>query len=677
MEKSKKKIGFNRSLLGQILIPFIALIVLTGAVIGYASYSFSAQTTTNELISNVEKQMVTLNDSFDTFFEAQEDIANHYTEEQAFQNLSDNQEEVVSRLNDIQASNDVIKNVYIGTNEDLMVSDETLTLPDGYQPTTRPWFQEAVANQGAIIWTQPYLDANTNEMIMSVAKTIERSGQIVGVLSIDIDMASMIDLVASVQIADSGYAAILSDNGIFLAHPDPELVGEDVSEESYYQKIEEQNTETGIVEYQLEGLNKTLGYATNPTTGWVVVGAVNKGELQEKAAVIIGPIVTTVLIMLAIAAIISFFVARRIRRPIIKLQESMKQVEDGDLTVNLIQDRKDEIGQLSYSAHEMKSSIQEIIIGLKEAAAAVNEQSGILTRSSDEVREGSEQIASTMQELSSGAESQAHSSSNLSEMTEGFVSDIQAAFDNSRDMVESTDSVLQKTDQGASQMKKSAGQMSTIDHIVKDAVEKVQGLDQQSKKITKLVQVIEDIAEQTSLLSLNAAIEAARAGEHGKGFAVVADEVRKLADQVSTSVGDITDIVEKIQVESSEVTTSLQNSYKEVEAGTNMMNETEETFHQIESSVQEMAEKSRSISNRLQTIQDSSHKMNQWIADIASVSEESAAGVEEVTATAEQSSHSIEEVFSSAQQLSQLSNELDQQIDRFKTGEHGDSEENK
>src|SRR5699024_3137957 len=110
--------------------------------------------------------------------------------------------------------------------------------------------------------------------------------------------------------------------------------------------------------------------------------------------------------------------------------------------------------------------------------------------------------------------------------------------------------------EGYQLMEKSTNQMNTINDIVRNAVDNVQSLDEQSQKISELVAVIEDIAEQTNLLALNAAIEAARAGEHGQGFAVVANEVRMLAEGVAVSVTDITDIVNSIQHESSEVAES-------------------------------------------------------------------------------------------------------------------------
>ncbi|WP_396020292.1 methyl-accepting chemotaxis protein [Bacillus sp. ISL-34] len=145
--------------------------------------------------------------------------------------------------------------------------------------------------------------------------------------------------------------------------------------------------------------------------------------------------------------------------------------------------------------------------------------------------------------------------------------------------------------------------MQSIDGIIKNAVEQVKGLDSQSQQISQLVQVIKDISNQTNLLALNAAIEAARAGEHGKGFAAVADEVRKLAEEVTHSVGDITNIVSAIQTGSKTVVHhSLEDGYTQVDEGTKQITLTGRTFETINHSVGNMEMKIQHITDELNYI---------------------------------------------------------------------------
>ncbi|WP_027963639.1 methyl-accepting chemotaxis protein [Halalkalibacillus halophilus] len=372
-------------------------------------------------------------------------------------------------------------------------------------------------------------------------------------------------------------------------------------------------------------------------------------------------------LVLVLGIVIALAMANMITNPIKQVMNRMKAVSEGDLSQEPLEKKtNDEIGQLVESTNDMTEQNRQMLTKIRDVSQSVSAQSEELTQSSDEVKSGSQQIASTMQELSSGSESQANHASELSEKMGSFTEKVNIANTRGGEVYETSSQVLTQTNNGSEIMTESVQQMQAIDRIVRDAVEKVTGLDQQSQEISKLVKVIKDIAEQTNLLALNAAIEAARAGEHGKGFAVVADEVRKLAEQVGDSISDITNIVDGIQRESTAVTSALQSGYDEVEKGTASMQTTEGTFAQIKEAVQGMATNIQDVTVNLTEIANDSQEMNTAIEEIASISEESAAGVEQTSASVEESSSSMEEVSASADDLSKLAEELNQLVSQYK-----------
>ncbi len=378
-------------------------------------------------------------------------------------------------------------------------------------------------------------------------------------------------------------------------------------------------------------------------------------------------LVSANLLVLIIGIPLMIIVSRGITSRLKQVVHLTSRVANGDLQSDSIKDHgKDEIGQLATSVNLMKENIKAILMKVQNASSSVSSRSKELTQSATEVKEGSNQIATTMEELSTGSESQANSASNLSETMLSFVDKVRSSEEKGKDILTSSEGVQQLTNQGKKLMQQSVTQMKQIDTIVAEAVNKVQGLEHQSTEISKLVLVIKDIADQTNLLSLNAAIEAARAGEHGKGFAVVADEVRRLSEQVASSVGEITSIVTTIQDETNQVVQSLNNGYHEVKEGTNQIEATGDNFNSINTAVLEMTSRINDISQNLNDIAASSMDMNNLIEEIASVSEESAAAVEQAAASAQQSSSSMEEVSGNANELSVLAEQLNKEVNVFK-----------
>src|SRR5699024_4910552 len=324
-------------------------------------------------------------------------------------------------------------------------------------------------------------------------------------------------------------------------------------------------------------------------TGEEQIKEAGSGMVKDSmvTALIVG-ISSSIVIILGI--VIAIITARMITNPLRVVMHRMNSIAAGDFSEEPLQIKsKDEIGQLVEATNRMSENSKLLLQDIDRVSGRINEQSDGLRVYSTKVQTSSDQIAVTMEELARGSESQAEHASSLSAMMDSFNQKVVETNDNSGRVHAVSENVLEMTNDGTSIMETSTNQMQVIDGIVHDAVKKVEGLDTHTREISALVLVIQDIADQTNLLALNAAIEAARAGEHGAGFSVVADEVRTLAEQVSHSVTDITGIVESIQNESSAVTESLQEGYKEVELGTKHIQTTHETFKQISEAVTDMA----------------------------------------------------------------------------------------
>lgn len=351
------------------------------------------------------------------------------------------------------------------------------------------------------------------------------------------------------------------------------------------------------------------------------------------------------LIMLALAiggAIMAFvlgiILSRSIVGPVAALADDAQQIASGDLTVQVRVGTQDEIGQLARSFSAMADSLRGTI-------RQVANTSGLLTNSANQLLSTSERIASGADAVVNQAQTVATAGEEMAATSNDIANNCQSAAAGALDASSSASD-------GSIVVDKTVQAMSQIARRVHETASTVASLGQRSDQIGQIVGTIEDIADQTNLLALNAAIEAARAGEQGRGFAVVADEVRALAERTTRATKEISDMIRTIQGETRSAVNAMEEGVHEVEQGT------------------EEAAKSGAA---LQSIMEQINNVSMQISQVATAAEEQTATTNEIsnnmhqiTAVIQQTAQGAQQSASAAAELTRLAAELQQLVTKFR-----------
>jgi methyl-accepting chemotaxis protein len=393
---------------------------------------------------------------------------------------------------------------------------------------------------------------------------------------------------------------------------------------------------------------------------------INNQVLFRYLNIDLGVYVGTAINLLITTTIISIMIHILILNPLWQLSQVARQIASGDLDVTVAKRANDEIGAFADDISLMRDKLQSMIQELQQSAGKLDEDSEALRRSLRSVEHKNQKITETMLELAKGSQEQAQSTTNIANHLNTLSERMEAVNADGEQLRFAYANVLEMANNGQVLMDDSVQHMQDIDQLLRSAVEQVEGLSTNTNKITQIVKVIEDIAAQTNMLALNASIEAARAGASGQGFAVVAEKVRQLAEQVSSSIQNITEIVTGIQSESSDVTQRLRHVYERVEAGTSQIRKTGENFSKIQGSVSDMTERIQNVSRYFEELTETLTTINKSLDKVASVSEEFSASVDETTRSVEQQNNTLEKVGHDTANLSNLAENLRQQMQKFK-----------
>lgn len=450
-------------------------------------------------------------------------------------------------------------------------------------------------------------------------------------------------------------------------------------------ELERQFHRVATQEMQLKDQNKTDEYLKLVTTQGHEIASAFESKMAELTAYQqkvmndghettseqVKGIKTSMLALGLCAILIGFAVAiyigRMISRPVVELARAAEKIAGGDLTsTELNVKNKDEIGDLAASFKKMRRNLRELIRTVGTSAGQVAASAEELTASADQTSLAAEQISVTMLSVASGVENQFHTVEEATKTITEISIGAQEIARNTQIVSDTTLDAHSKAEEGESSILTVIGQMKTISRTVNELSQVIGALGERSSEIGQISGVITGLSNQTNLLALNASIEAARAGEHGRGFAVVAAEVRKLAEQSSLSAQQISGLIVSIQEETQKAVQSMDAATSEVGQGLNMVNTAGESFGSIRQSVNIVSTQMQEVSSSVQQMAAGAEQMVQSMRSITEVSEHTASGAQQVSASAEEQLESVKGISGAALSLSQLAEQLQLQIEKFK-----------
>lgn len=423
----------------------------------------------------------------------------------------------------------------------------------------------------------------------------------------------------------------------------------------------------------IDGVDYTGVYLPLKNYNGNIVGMLFAGEprtaitsfIIQKVIALVG---VTIIVLLVIA-VITLMLSRKIANALVTVNRLFVSLSNGDLTMkvdpNMLK-RNDEIGEMAGSVQALISKLNGIVTGLTESADQLYKSGDEMAATASQSSKATEEISSAVEDISKGAVSQAEEIQNASSHIANMGKLIEEIVEKVSNLTQTANVMGNAGDTSMNTMVELSESNDHTTEAVNKIADQIELTNESVGKIGEAAAFITNIADQTSLLALNASIESARAGEAGKGFAVVASEIQKLASQSDEAAGEIKQIIEKLKQESEKTVEEMNSTKLLINEQVVKLNATRDSFVDVSDGINVSRQETAAIEINAGSCDDARQQVNDVIANLSAISEQNAASAEETTASMQELTATISMLSTTANDLMKISEKLNSEMKFFK-----------